>query len=205
MLSPLPLRDQPDLPAMEADTFLAWAEGREGRFELVDGKIVAMSGAQRRHDRVVTNAIITLGGKLRDHPCQPGTADLAVKINTHKVRRPDVLVDCGPTPEDALYAHHPILVIEVLSPSTRQTDLIRKLDEYHGLDGLLYILMLEPAAPIGVLHHRAEPGGRWESATLEGLEAAAELPFLGCSLALAELYRGLPTDPEADQAATARW
>lgn len=163
-----------------------------------------MSGAQRRHDRVVTNAIGALVAKLRDHQCQPGTADLAVKISARKVRRPDVLVDCGPTPEEALYAHHPVLVIEVLSPSTRQTDLIRKLDEYHGVHSLLYILLLEPMEPIGVLHHRAEPGGRWESAAIEGLEANVDLPYLSCRLAFADLYRGLPVESEADQAATAR-
>lgn len=183
-------------PPMDADAFLRWAEGREGRFELVDGQVVAMSGAERRHDRVVVNAIIALGVQLRGKPCQPGSADQAVKIGPRKVRRPDVLVDCGPTPEDALYAHNPVLLVEVLSPSTRQSDLVRKLNEYQGLETLLYILLLEPALPSGVLYHRAGPGEAWEHSHLDGLEAVAELPRLDCRLAFAELYAGLPAEKQ---------
>lgn len=177
---------------MEAEAFLAWAEGREGRFELVDGRIRAMAGAARRHDRVVVNAIASLVNQLRGKPCQPGSADLAIKINPRKVRRPDALVDCGPTPEDALFAHNPVFVLEVLSPGTRQTDLVRKLNEYMGVEGLLYILLLEPDAPQGVLYHRAAPGAAWKHLDLEDLDAAADLPALDCRLAMADLYAGLP-------------
>lgn len=176
---------------MDADAFLAWAEGREGKFELVDGRVVAMAGAQRRHDRVVVNCIASLVTQLAGKPCQPGSSDLAVKVSQRRVRRPDVLVDCGPTPEAALFAHNPVFVLEVLSPTTRQTDLVRKLNEYQSIGGLLYILFLEPAAPEGVLYFRQAPETPWRHADLSGTQAVADLPAIGCTLALADLYRGL--------------
>lgn len=192
MRAPLPLADQPTgLPDMDADAFLAWAEGREGKYELVDGRVMAMSGAQRRHDRVVVNCIASLVNQLAGKPCQPGSSDLAVKVSARWVRRPDALVDCGPTPENALYAHNPVFVLEVLSPTTRQSDLVRKLNEYQALEGMLYVLFLEPAMAEGILYFRDQPGALWRHIDLDGADAVAELPAITCRLALADLYRGL--------------
>src|SRR4051794_41129067 len=121
---------------MTPEVFFAWQARQDRNFELVDGSPVlpskAMTGATLRHDRVTTNAIISLGGQLRRRPCRTETADAAVRMPNGTVRRPDMTVDCGPMQDHAMEAQEPRLVLEVLSPSTMNFDRIRKLEEYRS-------------------------------------------------------------------------
>jgi Uma2 family endonuclease len=107
---------------MTAAQFFDWDPGDDARYELVDGVPVMMTGARRRHDQIVVNGVGELGAKLRGHRCRPFTADTAVRIPNGNIRRPDAGVDCGRFDDDAVHADQPRLVIEVLSPSTRQFD-----------------------------------------------------------------------------------
>jgi Uma2 family endonuclease len=172
---------------MDADQFLAWAEGREGKYELLDGRVTAMSGAQRRRRQLHRVACRS----ARRQAVPAGIERLAVKVSARRVRRPDVLVDCGPTPERALYANNPVFVLEALSPTTRQSDLVRKLNEYQALEAMLYILFLEPAVAEGILYFCEQSGAPWRHVDLGGIDAIAELPAIACRLPLADLYRGL--------------
>jgi Uma2 family endonuclease len=182
---------------MDADTFLAWAEGLEGRFELVDGVVVAMAGAKQRHDRAVVNVVIAVGTQLRGKPCRTFTGDTAVRTLGGNIRRPDAGVDCGKPDPNALAAADPRLVVEVLSPSTRQIDLMRKLDEYRALPGLEYVLIIDPEIVQALLWSRAAgtPDGGWSSRVYEALEDRIELPSLGVTLALNDLYEDVPVPP----------
>ncbi len=114
---------------MSQDEFLEWCQFQDATFELVDGVPVAMAGAKRAHDRVVVNAIRSLGNQLEGNPCQPFSDDTAVSIPNGNTRRPDVGIDCGRFDPDALAVDSPRLVIEVLSPTTRTLDMFDKLDE----------------------------------------------------------------------------
>lgn len=190
---------------MSPDEFLEWCTIQEGRHELIDGVPVAMAGARRAHDLVVVNALTSLRPGLRGSPCQPFTGDFAVRIPSGNIRRPDVGVDCGPIDPASLVAADPRLVIEVLSPSTRTFDALGKLREYQRVPGLRHIMLIDPEAP-QALHWRRDgdarsegegrdDGGRWTDHAAEGLDAAIELPDLGVTLRLADLYEGLAFRP----------
>jgi Uma2 family endonuclease len=77
---------------MSVEAFLAWQALQDELYELADGRPVprAMTGATQRHDRVVTNAIAALASRLRDGPCWPMTADIAVRTRARSIRRPDL-------------------------------------------------------------------------------------------------------------------
>lgn len=172
--------------------FFGWLDGQEGRFEFVDGRPVAMTGGTQRHDRIVTNLIVALGGRLPpDGPCRPGSPDAGVRVPAGNVRYPDVLVDCGPFRDDERAASEPRLVVEVLSPSTRAFDQARKLDEYKSVPSLAHVLLLDPDGPRATLHTRGADGA-WAAAALDGAGAVVPLDALGLALPLAEAYRGLP-------------
>jgi Uma2 family endonuclease len=187
---------------MTADEFLEWdltAPG--GRHELVDGVPVpqhgwqggapkAMTGASQRHDLIVVNALADLRVKLRGGPCRPLTADVAVRMPNGQVRRPDVGVHCGELDEGAVFVTDPRLVVEVLSPSTRAFDRMRKLEEYKTVPSLAYILLIDPDAPEAMLWSR-EDTGAWTHVVTDGLETTLHLPELGVSLRLADLYEGI--------------
>jgi Uma2 family endonuclease len=187
---------------MTADEFLEWdLTAPDCRHELVDGVPVpqhgwrpdaptAMTGANRRHDRVVMNTQLALGNRLRGSPCAPFSADVAIRIPNGQIRRPDVGVDCGEVDQGATFSDAPRLLVEVLSPSTRAFDRVRKLEEYKSLPSLAHILLIDPDGPKALLWSR-DTDGLWTHVVLSGLEATAELTALGVSLPLADLYEGL--------------
>ncbi|MCL8380965.1 Uma2 family endonuclease [Xanthobacter aminoxidans] len=174
-------------PPMSIAEFFAY-RGEEGvRYELVDGILVrAMTGASQRHDLVLVNILATLHAKLRGSPCRASTDDLAVVVPNGNVRRPDVSVSCGKLDDRSQQLADPRLVVEVLSPSTRGIDLVRKLEEYKSVPGLSYILLVEPDVPHALLWRRGAAG--WELEEVQGLDGGFDLPDIEAGLSMAELY-----------------
>ena len=173
------------------DEFFRWLERQEGRFELVDGEPRAMTGGSQRHNRVVTRLYDAIRSRLRNGPCQPSPFNTAVRIPADNIRYPDLLVDCGPFRPDDYAASEPVLVVEVLSPSTRVFDLTQKLEEYHTVPSLRHILVLDPEAPRARLHSRAGESDVWSWRLMQGEGAEVELTALGVVLPLEECYAGV--------------
>jgi len=140
---------------MTADAFLAWGEGREGRWELRDGKPVAMSPEQSVHaltkyaaQRALSKAVEAAG-----KPCRVYPDGMAVRVNASTVYEPDGSVLCGPSAApDALEIHNPVIVLEVLSPSTASLDHGRKFTAYFSLPSVAQYLILDPERR-AVIHH----------------------------------------------------
>lgn len=186
---------EPRLRRMTQDEFFAWQERQERLYELVDGVPVLplkmMTGASQRHDRVAVNVIVSLGNQLRGGACRPTTDDLAVRIPSGNVRRPDVTVECGGQGGLREFAvREPRVVIEVLSPSTMSFDRIRKLPEYQTIASVKHILLIDTETPRADLWSR-EPDGRWLQTKYDGLDALISLPAVGATFALADVFEGL--------------
>jgi Uma2 family endonuclease len=143
----------------------------------------------RAHDRVVVNAIISLGNQLRGHPCQPFSDDTGVRIPNGNIRRPDAGVDCEQFDPEALAVESPRLVVEVLSPSTRTFDMFDTLDEYKTVPGLAHIILIDPDAPQAI-HWWRGPDEAWQHARHDGLDAEIVIPDLDVALGLRTLYAG---------------
>jgi Uma2 family endonuclease len=180
---------------MTAAEFLVWCTRQEGeRWELVHGTPVRiaplerMAGARRRHDQIVVNLIVGLGSRLRGGPCRTHTADFAIlTAQGANVRRPDVLVDCGPGEGSDLAAGAPTAVFEVLSPSNANFTRFSKVDEYKAVQTLRHIVVLDSEAARLVLYSRAA-NDAWTSETKEGEDAILPLVELGIELPLSEIY-----------------
>jgi Uma2 family endonuclease len=182
------------LSRMTPDEFLAWQEKQDKLYELVDGAPVLplkmTTGASQGHDRAVVNMIVSLGNQLRGKPCRPTTSDLAVRIPAGNIRRPDVTVECGQAGRRELTVREPRVVIEVLSPSTMSFDRFKKVLEYQTIDTLTHILLVDTEAPqIDVLSR--SPNKSWLSTRYEGLDARIELPTIGATLSLVDVFEGL--------------
>lgn len=175
---------------MAAAEFLEWGLDQELRHELVDGVPVAMAGAKRRHDRIVSNLHGLLFNALRGRHCQSFTADTGVRIPSGNICRPAAGIDCGDVIDDSTTADAPFLVIEVLSPSTRTFDMVRRLNEYQSVPSLCHIVMIDPDHPEAIHWSRA-PGQSWVSRTIQGLDARITISDPPCDLDLATIHEGL--------------
>ena len=175
---------------MTPDEFLNWCLGQEGKWELVSGvPLQMMAGATEDHDRIVVNLIVTLGNKLRGGPCRPKTADQAARIPKGNIRRPDVTIDCGPREGKSLESTAPAVFFEVLSPSTRTFDQIKKPEEYKTVPTLKHFVLLDPDRARAWVWTRE--GDAWANADTEGLDAEIALPGVGVTLSLGEIYDGV--------------
>lgn len=180
------------LKLMTPDDFLDWCQYQEDRWELVNGMpIRMMTGTTQRHDEVVVNLIAELRDRLKGRPCRPRTADVAARMEQGNIRRPDVTVDCGPTVPKALASGAPTVVFEVLSPSTRTTDLLKKTAEYKAVPTLRHIALIEPDVARAWLWSRAEESLSWAEQEIEGLEATMPLTAIAVDLPMAAIYDGI--------------
>jgi Uma2 family endonuclease len=186
---------EPKLVFTTVEAFLDWEAGQDERHELVGGLARMMTGATRRHERISGNVFFALKQRLRSGKCLPFGPDIGVRTAAGNLRRPDVGVDCGAFRDRDVVADQPTLVVEVLSERTRLIDVGAKLIEYMNLPSTRYCLHVEPQSPAVRLARRGEDG-TWESVLIEGLDAIVELPMLGITLPLAEIYEGLSFPPE---------
>lgn len=169
--------------------FLSWDARQDGRHELIDGSPRAMTGARTGHNRILVNVLVGLRAGLRasGSPCDVFTADIAVIVPSGNVRRPDVTIGCPPFDERGTSVDQPRLVVEVLSDSTQSVDQLVKLDEYRAIAGLNYVLMIAPTTCEAALWSRSIDQ-TWRHEVLREPTASVELPELGLSLSLHEIY-----------------
>lgn len=174
-----------------ADDFLRWNEGREGKREFVRGRIVEMMvNVSRNHVRLATALTVLLARQLDPDAYDFGSADFGVKT-ADGVRFPDVFVDRAGGSGKDLAAHAPVLLVEILSPSSLARDFGEKRWDYTALPTLLHYLVLSQDEPRVWVWKRGEDGAFGEPEMIVGAEETLELPGLGVSLPLSELYRGI--------------
>jgi Uma2 family endonuclease len=183
------------LKKMTVDEFLLWAEGREGRWELHDGAPVAMSDPpaamspeRLAHTRAKGTAFIALVDALKKTglPCEAFPDGVTVKVDARTTFEPDASVACGPRrPEDTIVVSDPVIVVEVLSPSTAFVDHGRKLSGYFSLPSVHHYLILDPERRVAI-HHKRGQGEAIETRVLTrgvawldppGFEVAVEALF----------------------------
>ncbi len=183
-----PARPLPDLP--DAAAFRAWADAQPESWEFADGRLVMMGRASRPHVRLAGNLVAELRSRLRGQPCQPYQSDLAVRVDARNEFLPDVVVDCGAAREEA---DQPVLIAEVLSPSTEDYDRGRKWAAYRRLPSLHHYLLLAQDRILVELYSRRGDG--WTLHVIEDGDAEVVLDALGVTLRVRELYDGVELPP----------
>jgi Uma2 family endonuclease len=155
MSIPKPLR-------MTADEFLAWAlEQPSGRYELAAGEVIAMAPERAGHALVKHDTAQALKEAVAAAGlhCQVFPDGMAVRIDEGTVYEPDASVRCGPAlPGDALELPDPLIVVEVLSPSSRAQDSGAKLEAYFRLPSVRHYLIVDTATRAVIHHARGADG-----------------------------------------------
>ena len=147
-----------------------------------------MTGGNYAHARVLGNLLAWLKTGLRGSGCRPLGPDMAVRTGERSVRYPDLVVDCAQSPPDDKSREllHPRVIIEVLSPGTRDDDETVKLDEYRGLVSVDTIVLIDPIPEIiQVLQRRDDR--RWPD-VLRVEPGDLPLPSLRLTVPRAEIF-----------------
>ncbi|MFY9825215.1 MAG: Uma2 family endonuclease [Thermoanaerobaculia bacterium] len=173
--------------------YLVLERRSEERHEYLDGEMFAMSGASRRHNRIVLNIGKGLDSALEDRGCEVFVSEMRVLTPDNKFfTYPDVVAVCGePQFADAEVDTllNPDVIIEVLSPSTEDYDRGPKFAHYRSIPSLREYVMVAQDR-VQVEHYLRQPNDDWlPLADLDDLGQTLELRSVGCSLSLAAIYR----------------
>jgi Uma2 family endonuclease len=144
---------------MTVDEYLAWAEGRPGRFELYAGIVYAMAPERAGHAEVkyaVQTALLT-AIRRAGLPCHMLPDGMTVRVDRDTAHEPDALVYCGQKlPDSAVEVPNPAIIVEVLSPSTRHIDASAKLAGYFRIPSVQHYLIVDPDKRLLVHHARGD-------------------------------------------------
>lgn len=182
-----------ELPVMTVEEFDRWHADQPERWELIRGVPVMMAQGSRRHTFIKTNIARHLANKLAGTDCYATVDGIEVKErNVDLSAVPDVVVECGPPDFSASEAAEPVVLVEVLSPSSERDDVGRKWQGYCLIPSLRHYLVVDQDSRFVTVHTRTGPSSFAEDVVREG---AIELTALGVSLSLDEVYERvvLPT------------
>lgn len=168
------------------ETFLAWEDRQEGKYEFDGREVVPMTGGSIAHQEIVVALTVLVGRLLAGQPFR-AMHEMRLRIGT-KIRYPDVVVCAGPLDQTTRTLTDAIAIFEVLSADTATTDRVDKLIDYAAVPSLRCYVLPEQTAIAATLLQR-EPGGPWIATA--HTEGALALPGLDLTIPLADLYQGL--------------
>jgi Uma2 family endonuclease len=171
--------------------YLAFEEKSEIKHEFVNGKVFAMTGAKWNHIAICANIGKLLNNQLDVNKCLAVSTELRLKVTAKKAYRyPDIMVVCGgphfvDKRKDTI--DNPIVIAEILSPSTAVIDRNDKFHEYLQLASLQEYLIVSQNEP-QIERYLRQESGEWLYKQVTGMDAILELPSIECKLALEDVY-----------------
>lgn len=174
---------------MTVEEFLRWESGDDRRFELVDGRILAMAPPAEVHGAIV----VELSGRIREAlvgkaPCRViGEAGMRIPQRGHDFYVADLAVTCAPPAPGRRHVEQPLLIVEVLSPSTELHDRKVKLPDYRAIASVQEIAFVDSASVFAEVHRRLD-ADRWLTEIVRGRDAVLRLESVGAEIGLGLLY-----------------
>lgn len=175
---------------LSVSEYLAGEEHASVQHEYVGGTVHAMAGGTNLHNTIALNSAVHFSNSLRGKPCQPFNGDTKIRIEFPDHVRfyyPDAMVVCESNPPSDHFQERPVVVVEVLSESTRRADLGEKRDAYLTIPSLKALLLVESEMPVVVAYLR-KPEGGFSREVFDGIEALVPLPEIGCEFPLTALF-----------------
>lgn len=177
------------------DEYLALERESDERLEFWNGDIFAMSGGTLGHERVMRNGYDGLRAELAGSSCEVFASNMQIKVpSAPPYRYADGSVVCGKVEVERFNGVdlllNPILIYEVLSPSTEAYDRGDKFTHYKSIQRLREYLLIAQHRP-HITHYVKQNDGSWSYAEINGLDGAVYLPSLSITLKLSDLYQNV--------------
>jgi Uma2 family endonuclease len=179
------------------EEYLVLERKAEYKSEYLDGEILAMTGASRKHNLISTNAITALNKQLENRPCELYGSDMRVKVSqTGLYTYPDLVVVCDePQFEDMELDTllNPTLIIEILSKSTENYDRGEKFEHYRSIETLKEYLLIAQKKHHVMLYTR-QADNNWLLSEKKSINDTISLSSINCDLLLTDVYRKVKVD-----------
>jgi Uma2 family endonuclease len=170
--------------------FLAWERQQPERYEYAGGVVTMMTGASLAHVTIAMNLAFALRQALRGSGCRPFVNDAKVLAGA-SIRYPDIAVTCTPVDGKDDIVPEPVLVVEVISPSTEREDRGRKKFDYFATPSIRQYALVEQDARRVDLYTRSDHG--WIDEVVEG-DAVLRLSSIGVEVSLDAIYEDTELD-----------
>ena len=172
---------------MTRAAFLDWVQTQDGRFEFDGDTPVAMVGGTVNHSRIGGNIYATLRERLRGTACEVLNSDAGIATVREAVRFPDAVVTCSHPTGTSTLVPEPVIVFEVLSPSSGRVDRVVKLREYGPVESIRRYVILEYSGIAATVFERQLASDPWTARALTA-EDMLDMPEISVSIPLAVLY-----------------
>jgi Uma2 family endonuclease len=176
---------------MSLEEFLAWEREQPERYEHAGGVVTMMTGGSFDHSTIASNLWMALRDKLRASGCRAFRGDAKV-IAHNAVRYPDLSVTCSPIDGHDDVVPDPVLIIEIISPSTGREDRGRKKFDYFATPSIRQYAIIEQDERWIDLYTRTEAG--WIDEIITG-DAVLNLSSVGVEISLDAIYEDTELDP----------
>ena len=183
---------------MTQKEFFDWAEAQEKRYEFDGFQPIAMTGGDLGHSRLIRNVNRQLANRLEGKSCESLGPDAGVATIGDTVRYPDAVVTCAKFSARDRVVPSPVIVFEVVSPSSVRIDRIVKLREYQAVSTIRRYVIIEPDALAITVFSRDHEG---ETFRANGLaeDDILQLTEIGIEIPVATIYEGIVFDDKQDK------
>ena len=191
------------VPTMTRDQFFDWAEAQGARHEFDGFEPVTMTGGNLNPNRIAFNIHRTLHSRLKGSGCEPLGLDAGVATIGDSVRYPDAVVTCSPTQGGSRLVPNPVVVFEVISPTSGHVERIVKVREYAAVDSIRRYVIVESASIGLTVHERQAAGQKWTVTTVMA-DDLLPLSEIGVEIPVAEIYENVDLAPSGSEASSPR-
>jgi Uma2 family endonuclease len=172
---------------MSQTDFLAWEDQQADRHEFVHGEVFAMVGGAMAHARVIRQLMRKIADHLDGSACEVFCETMKVVVEGNAVLYPDVVVNCGGDDRGrSLVAQAPVLIFEVISPSSRAYDTDDKAVLYASLESLKQYVVIDPVE-LTISSRSRQADGAWVT-TEHSLDSHLPLPGIDMKLAVQDIF-----------------
>lgn len=169
------------------------------KHEYVYGEVYAVAGTSDNHNLIAGSIYASLFNHLRDSSCNPFFGDIKVRVSPNVYYYPDVLVSCEQKPENPYFRNEPILIVEVISPSTKEIDRREKLLFYQQMPSVQEYVVVEQEKMLVEIHRR-QADGRWITYYFnQDIDEEVEFQSVEMTMTLGEIYRRVTFESKTSQ------
>jgi len=183
---------QTALKYISREEYFTLEESADEKHEFYQGEIFAMAGGTFNHSTISGNTFFSLKNRLRNKSCQPSNSDMRVETPNSLITYPDVSIFCGEPKlsENQCSLLNPIVIIEVLSPSTRAYDQGNKFLLYRSIPSFQDYLLID-SEKLHIQHFRKADNNEWILHDYFSVDDKIYLNSIQESIRIAEIYEGI--------------